>query len=266
MSDLPRVPAHLASQATTATPCRRNRAAKIRFAAPSCKIGSHESDALNGGTVKTRPLVAASLAGVLASGCGLVGNESERQAAVVSGNCFDCHNATEEVADLNLEALSFDAVAADAEIWEKAIRKLRAGLMPPADGGPSLDHGERDALVAWLENEIDRNAAPHLPAPGLHRLNRTEYTNAIREPAGPQHRRRDLPAGGRLQPRVRQHGRDSDDVARAHGGVSVRRPRRSAVSPSAPRPRPRSPCSTRRTTRRRTLTSKGCRSAPGAAC
>ena len=131
--------------------------------------------------MRTRPLVAAALAGVLASGCGLVGNEGERQAAVVSGNCFDCHNATEEVADLNLEALSFDAVAADAEIWEKAIRKLRAGLMPPADGGPSLERAERDALVAWLENEIDRHAEPHLPAPGLHRLNRTEYTNAIRD-------------------------------------------------------------------------------------
>ena len=45
----------------------------------------------------------------------------------------------------------------------------------------TLDRAERDALVAWLENEIDRNAEPHLPAPGLHRLNRTEYTNAIRD-------------------------------------------------------------------------------------
>jgi len=118
---------------------------------------------------------------VLASGCGLVGNEGERQAAVVSGNCFDCHNATEQVGGLNLEAHPFDAVARDAEIWETAIRKLRAGLMPPADGGPTLERGERDALVAWLENEIDRHAEPHVPAPGLHRLNRTEYTNAIRD-------------------------------------------------------------------------------------
>ena len=136
---------------------------------------------MNGGVLRTRLLVAAALAGVLASGCGLVGNEGERQAAVVSGNCFDCHNATEQVGGLNLEAHPFDAVARDAEIWETAIRKLRAGLMPPADGGPTLERGERDALVAWLENEIDRNAEPHVPAPGLHRLNRTEYTNAIRD-------------------------------------------------------------------------------------
>jgi len=138
---------------------------------------------MNGGVLRTRPLIAAALAGagVLASGCGLIGNEGERQAGVVSGNCFDCHNATEQVAGLNLEAHPFDAVARDAEIWETAIRKLRAGLMPPADGGPTLERGERDALVAWLEKEIDRNAEPHVPAPGLHRLNRTEYTNAIRD-------------------------------------------------------------------------------------
>jgi hypothetical protein len=115
------------------------------------------------------------------SGCGLVGNEGERQADVVEANCLDCHNATEQVADLNLEALDFAAVAGDAEIWEKAIRKLRAGLMPPADGGPTLDGETRHALVAWLENEIDKGAETHLPPPGLHRLNRTEYTNAIRD-------------------------------------------------------------------------------------
>jgi hypothetical protein len=131
--------------------------------------------------VRTRPLVAAALAGVLVSGCGLVGNEGERQASVVRGNCLDCHNETDQVAGLNFEALDFDALASDAETWEKVIRKLRAGLMPPADGGPTLDREERAALVTWIENEIDRNAQPHLPAPGLHRLNRTEYTNAIRD-------------------------------------------------------------------------------------
>jgi hypothetical protein len=111
----------------------------------------------------------------------LVGNESERQAAVVNGYCLDCHNETEQVAGLNLEAHPFDAVASDAQVWEKVIRKLRAGLMPPADGGPTLDRKARGELVAWLENEIDRQSAAHLPAPGLHRLNRTEYSNAIRD-------------------------------------------------------------------------------------
>jgi hypothetical protein len=130
--------------------------------------------------VKTRLLGAVALASTLATGCGLVGNDAERHAAVVAANCFDCHNATEQVADLNLESLGLDAVESDAEIWEKVIRKLRAGLMPPADG-PALDRADRDALVAWVENEIDSHAEMHLPAPGLHRLNRSEYTNAIRD-------------------------------------------------------------------------------------
>ena len=129
----------------------------------------------------TRPLIAAALAAVLASGCGLVGNDAERQASVIQSNCLDCHNSTEQVAGLNLEAHSFDSVPADAETWEKVIRKLRAGLMPPADGGPTLDKHARADLVAWLENEIDSHAEAHLPPPGLHRLNRTEYTNAIRD-------------------------------------------------------------------------------------
>ncbi|HET7924234.1 MAG TPA: DUF1592 domain-containing protein, partial [Rhodanobacteraceae bacterium] len=93
-------------------------------------------------------------------------------------------NETEQVAGLNLEALPFDAIGAHAETWEMVIRKLRAGLMPPADGGPKLERGVREDLAAWLEDEIDENAEPYLPAPGLHRLNRTEYTNAIRDLLG----------------------------------------------------------------------------------
>jgi hypothetical protein len=131
--------------------------------------------------LNNRVLAVVALAGALTAGCGLVGNEGERQAAVVHGICLDCHNATEQVAELNLEKLSFDHVAADAQIWEKVIGKLRAGLMPPADGGPTLDRKKRDSLVGYLEREIDAHAETHLPAPGLHRLNRTEYTNAIRD-------------------------------------------------------------------------------------
>jgi hypothetical protein len=113
-----------------------------------------------------------------------VGNEGERQAGVVRGVCLDCHNATEQVAGLNLESLPFDAIGAHAETWETVIRKLRAGLMPPADGGPTLERDARESLAAWLEEQIDENAEPYLPAPGLHRLNRTEYTNAVRDLLG----------------------------------------------------------------------------------
>src|SRR5690606_36709512 len=52
--------------------------------------------------------------------------------------------------------------------------------MPPADG-PKLHRETRAELVAFIEGEIDRHAEMHLPAPGLHRLNRTEYSNVIRD-------------------------------------------------------------------------------------
>src|SRR5690606_10779339 len=123
------------------------------------------------------------LAATLGAGCGIVGDESEQHAAVVSSKCFDCHNAAERVGDLNLQALSLDNVAADADTGEKAIKNLRAGLMPPADG-PKLDPEARSELVAFLEREIDRHSELHLPAPGLHRLNRAEYSNAIRDLLG----------------------------------------------------------------------------------
>src|SRR5206468_1022872 len=69
-----------------------------------------------------------------------------------------------------------------AEVWEKVIRKLRAGVMPPPDI-PRPPLPDYEALRDWLENEIDR-VAPTRTAPGsvvLHRLNRTEYANAIRD-------------------------------------------------------------------------------------
>ncbi len=94
--------------------------------------------------------------------------------------CFTCHNQRLRTGGLVLESLDLSHVSTDAETWEKAVRKLRAGLMPPA-GAPKLDAAARDALATWLETELDRNLAQRLPPPGLHRLNRTEYANAIRD-------------------------------------------------------------------------------------
>ncbi len=131
--------------------------------------------------MQTRRLGLTALLGALATGCGMIGNDAEQSRATVEKACLDCHNSAERTAGLNLESRNFDAVAADAETWEKVIHKLRAGLMPPADGGAPLDPEERSELVTWLENEIDAHAELHLPPPGLHRLNRTEYSNAIRD-------------------------------------------------------------------------------------
>ncbi len=74
-------------------------------------------------------------------------------------------------------------VTANAETWEKVIRKLRTNAMPPA-GAPRPDQATYDATASFLETELDRAAAAK-PQPGklplLHRLTRTEYQNAIRD-------------------------------------------------------------------------------------
>jgi len=133
--------------------------------------------------VTTRLLGTAVFAGVLATGCGGIGNETEQHASVIADNCVECHNAIDLTGDLDLESLSLDDVAAHAETWETVIAKLRAGLMPPGDR-QALERETRDDLVAYIENEIDTHAEPHLPPPGLHRLNRAEYTNAVRDLLG----------------------------------------------------------------------------------
>jgi hypothetical protein len=84
---------------------------------------------------------------------------------------------------LTLDDLDLSKIGDHAEVWEKVVRKVRAGLMPPTNARRP-DPATLNGLVTWLENELDRGAETHLPAPGLHRLNRSEYTNAIRDLLG----------------------------------------------------------------------------------
>jgi hypothetical protein len=103
--------------------------------------------------------------------------------AVVDKYCVVCHNAKLKTANLLLDQLDLAHVGAHAEIGEKVVRKLRAGMMPPT-GMPQPDPATREALITFLEKELDRGATTYLPSPGLHRLNRAEYTNAIRDVLG----------------------------------------------------------------------------------
>jgi mono/diheme cytochrome c family protein len=100
--------------------------------------------------------------------------------------CYGCHNARvqamglDSAKKLTLDTLDTADVHRDAKTWELVARKMRAGMMPPVDMRRP-DPATFEAMIAWLENELDRDAKPYTPAPGLHRLNRTEYANSIRD-------------------------------------------------------------------------------------
>jgi hypothetical protein len=104
-----------------------------------------------------------------------------RQWDLLEPLCGKCHNSTDWAGGVAFDAMSPDDIHADAEVWEKAIRKLRGRLMPP----PGEDQPQQktvDSLVSWLEGTLDKAAAA-APDPGyvgLHRLNRTEYAGEIR--------------------------------------------------------------------------------------
>ena len=97
--------------------------------------------------------------------------------------CVTCHNQRLKTAGLALDAVDVATPHANPEIWERVITRLRAGSMPPA-GRPRPDAAIAQALAAWLETEIDR-AWTASPVPGrvnaVHRLNRTQYSNAVRD-------------------------------------------------------------------------------------
>jgi hypothetical protein len=102
--------------------------------------------------------------------------------ALLSQYCVTCHNERLKTGNLVLEKLEPGRAEDNAETWEKVIRKLRAGMMPPA-GAPRPDRATLDRYATNLEIRLDTAAAAH-PNPGataLHRLNRNEYGNAIRD-------------------------------------------------------------------------------------
>jgi len=105
--------------------------------------------------------------------------------ALLNQYCVTCHNQRLNTAGLALDKLDPAHVDQDTEIWEKVVRKLRAGMMPP-QGSPRPNAASYEALTVGLEDQLDRLAAakPKLPVPGVHRMNRTEYANAIRDLIG----------------------------------------------------------------------------------
>jgi Protein of unknown function (DUF1592)/Protein of unknown function (DUF1588)/Protein of unknown function (DUF1587)/Protein of unknown function (DUF1585)/Protein of unknown function (DUF1595) len=106
----------------------------------------------------------------------------EEHWALVDRYCAGCHNDVELAGDFAFDRLSRADLAADAAVWETAIRKVRGHLMPPP-GEPRPSEARIDSFVRWLEQSLDAAAlaAPNPGAPALHRLNRAEYANAVRD-------------------------------------------------------------------------------------
>ena len=93
-----------------------------------------------------------------------------------------CHSNRLRAGGLSLEGQDLTKAAENGQLWERVIRKLRVGAMPP-QGAPRPEQVRLDGMAAWLEETLDAAAAarPNPGAPVLHRLNRTEYANAIRD-------------------------------------------------------------------------------------
>jgi hypothetical protein len=97
--------------------------------------------------------------------------------------CTDCHNEAEFAGGVSFESLSANGAHEDAAVWERMVRKMRAGAMPPIDVDARPDDDEVAQFVQVVETTLDTAFAsnPQPPAPLIHRLNRTEYTNAVRD-------------------------------------------------------------------------------------
>jgi mono/diheme cytochrome c family protein len=103
---------------------------------------------------------------------------------VVDRYCIGCHNAKARIGGIAFDTLDRSALGHDAATWEEAIRRLRGHYMPPATARQPSE-SERQALIAYLEAHLDQAGAASDPGRvPLHRLNRREYANSIRDLIG----------------------------------------------------------------------------------
>jgi mono/diheme cytochrome c family protein len=104
------------------------------------------------------------------------------EAAFVNQYCVGCHNQRAKIGGLALDTLDISRVGPASETWEKVVKKIRTGMMPPS-GAKRPERSALDRFATELESRLDKAVDPNaaLVTPALHRLNRTEYANAIRD-------------------------------------------------------------------------------------
>jgi len=106
-----------------------------------------------------------------------------RQLDMIEEYCLGCHNFDDYAGGLDMETIFSDEIPSHTEDWEKAIRKLRAGMMPPP-GQDRPNDRQYLALTEWLEEQIDEAAVINPGTKTLHRMNQSEYANVIEELLG----------------------------------------------------------------------------------
>jgi mono/diheme cytochrome c family protein len=117
---------------------------------------------------------------------------SEQAKATIGAYCTTCHSSQAKIGGLALDNLNVDAVANDAAIWEKAVRKLRGGLMPPP-GAKQPEPKEVDSLIGYLETKLDANTTlPRAAYVGVQRMSRTEYIAAVKALVGVDVKTKDI--------------------------------------------------------------------------
>ena len=146
----------------------------------SCMTDALVSGEPGQSVLSTAPSVSPSVSTGAQSARPPIAADAATERALVDRYCVVCHNARLKTAGLLLDELDLAHLGAHADIGERVVRKLRAGMMPPT-GMRRPDPATLESLIRWMEHELDRSAVAHLPPPGLHRLNRTEYANAIRD-------------------------------------------------------------------------------------
>lgn len=112
--------------------------------------------------------------------CGNPGRDAGENFSMLDRYCTDCHNSGEFAGGLALDRMDPSEIGEHSEIWETVVRKLRGGLMPPP-GEPRPDEETLYSFVSWLEGSLDAAAESNTEHVVLHRLNRKEYANAIRD-------------------------------------------------------------------------------------
>src|SRR5262245_15963848 len=111
-------------------------------------------------------------------------NNPDQHRAMLTTYCFTCHNTRVKIGGLALDGLDLHAPADNAQIWEKALRKLRGRLMPPP-GNPQPPQKDIDSFVTWMENSLDASVkGPRAAYVPIQRLNRTEYAASVKALVG----------------------------------------------------------------------------------